>query len=124
MYNAGGVGSVNCLKCGRAAKEGQVFCPDCQEKMAKHPVKPGAVIHLTHREVPLPDKKSAAKSREATPQDQLLQLRKMIRWLAATITLLSLLLCVAAGMLIHTLTEESAVPAIGRNYTTAQTPKP
>lgn len=111
---------VNCLKCGKPTKEGQVFCPGCQEKMAKCPVKPGSVIHLTHREVPLLDKKSAARSREDTPQDQLSQLRKMIRWLIATIALLSLLLCAAAGMLIHTFTEENITPAIGRNYTTSQ----
>ena len=115
---------VNCLKCGKATKDGHVFCPDCQEQMAKHPVKPGAVIHLTQREVPLSDKKSAARSREDTPQDQLLQLRKMIRWLIATIALLSLLLCSAAGMLVHTLTEENATPAIGRNYTTSQSRRP
>ncbi len=115
---------VNCLKCGKATTEGQVFCPQCQEKMAKHPVKPGSVVHLTHREVPLSDKKSSARGREETPQDQLLQLRKMIRWLIATIALLSLLLCAAAGMLIHTFTEESVAPVIGRNYTTSQSGNP
>ena len=113
-----------CLKCGKETDEGSVFCAQCQEKMSKHPVKPGTVIHLTHREIPLPDKKAAAKVREETPSDQLLQLRKMIRWLIATITLLSLLLCATAGMLIRTLTEESKSPAIGRNYTTSQSMTP
>lgn len=115
---------MNCLKCGKETDGESVFCPQCQEKMAKHPVKPGTVIHLPNREVPLADKKAPAKVREETPSDQLLQLRKMIRWLIATITLLSLLLCVAAGMLIHTFTEESNLPAIGRNYTTSQSINP
>lgn len=115
---------MNCLKCGKATDEGQVFCTQCQEKMAKQPVKPGAVIHLTQREVPLTDKKSAAKAREETPTDQLQQLRKLIRWLIATITLLSFLLCAAAGMLIQTFAKESVTPAIGRNYTTSQSNKP
>ena len=115
---------MNCLKCGKETIESQVFCPQCQEKMSKHPVKPGAVIHLSQRVVPLSDKKSAVKSREDAPQNQLLQLRKLIRWLIATITLLSLLLCAAAGMLIQTLTKESFTPAIGRNYTTSQSNNP
>ena len=115
---------MNCLKCGKETDEGSVFCAQCQEKMGKYPVKPGTVIHLTHREVPLSDKKAVAKVREDAPTDQLMQLRKMIRWLIATITLLSLLLCAAAGMLIHTFTEESNIPAIGRNYTTSQSINP
>ena len=115
---------MNCLKCGKETVDENVFCAQCQETMAKHPVKPGTVIHLTHREVPLSDKKASAKVREEAPTDQLLQLRKMIRWLIATITLLSLLLCAAAGMLIHTFTEESSIPAIGRNYTTSQSINP
>ena len=115
---------MNCLKCGKATEDGQVFCPQCQEKMARHPVKPGAVIHLTQRIVPLTDKKSATKVREDAPQDQLLQLRKLIRWLIATITLLSLLLCATAGMLVQTLTKDNVTPAIGRNYTTSQSRNP
>ena len=115
---------MNCLKCGKETAEGQVFCSQCREKMAKHPVKPGAVVHLTQRVVPLSDKKTASKSREDAPQNQLLQLRRLIRWLIATITLLSLLLCAAAGMLVQTLTKESITPAIGRNYTTSQSRNP
>lgn len=115
---------MNCLKCGKATEEGQVFCPQCQEKMAKHPVKPGTVLHLTHREVPVLDRKAAAKVREETPSDQLQQLRKLIRWLIATITLLSLLLCAAAGMLIQTFTKKTVSPVIGRNYTTSQSNNP
>lgn len=110
---------MNCLKCGRETQESQVFCPACQEVMQKHPVKPGTVIHLPHRDAP-----SAAKPLpeqwEENNDDQLPKLRRLTRWLTATIALLSLLLCIATGMLIHTLTMGEASSAIGRNYTTAQ----
>ena len=109
-----------CLKCGKETAENQVFCDDCLEVMQAYPVKPGTAIHLPHRELPSHEKKPSRRQ-EAPQADQLSQLRVLIRCLAATIAVLSVLLCATAAMLIHTLDRDSAFPgsAIGRNYTTA-----
>lgn len=111
---------MSCLKCGRETLESQVFCPACQEVMRNHPVKPGTVIHLPQRDPASYDKTPSAEQWEERPDDQLLKLRRLTRWLTATIALLSLLLCIATGMLIRTLYEEQPSSVIGRNYTTAQ----
>ena len=115
--------SMNCLKCGKEIDERQVFCPHCLEIMQAYPVKPGAVIHLPNREVPAAEKK-APRQKELRPDDQLIQLRKLTHGLTATIALLSLLLCLTAGMLIHTLSNTSNQPAIGKNYTTTYPKNP
>ena len=111
---------MNCLKCGRETRPGAVFCTQCQEVMQQYPVKPGAVIHLPNRDTFTSARKTQSEHWEETSSDQLQQLRKLTRWLTATIALLSLLLCVATGMLIHALNQNATAPAIGRNYTTAQ----
>lgn len=113
-----------CLKCGKATAEGQVFCKHCQEVMLRYPVKPGSVVHLTRREVQVPEKKVPQENWGTTSNDQLPKLRNLIRWLTATIALLSVLLCISAGMLLHTLYKEANAPVIGRNYITSQSDKP
>lgn len=111
---------MNCLKCGSETVENKVFCEHCQTVMQAYPIKAGTVIHLPHREPPASEKKAPAKRRDVPVSDALPQLRKLIRFLTATIALLSLLLCISAGMLIHILMDTEAAPAIGRNYTTSQ----
>ena len=111
---------MSCLKCGRETQQSQVFCPACQEVMQAHPVKPGTVIHLPNRDASALDKKPVPEQWEDRPDDQLQKLRILTRWLTAAIALLSLLLCIAAGMLVHTLNTNVKTPTIGRNYTTAQ----
>ena len=111
---------MNCLKCGRETQQSQVFCDACLEVMQSYPVKPGTVIHLPNRETSAPEKKPAPEQWEEHTDDQLPKLRRLTRWLTATIALLSLLLCIATGMLIHALNMDANSSAIGRNYTTAQ----
>ena len=111
---------MGCLKCGRETRQSQVFCPTCQEAMQDYPVKPGTVIHLPHREAPGAERPFSDTQWESSSSDQLIRLRKLIRWLTATIALLSVLLCLAAGMLVYTLKSDTPTPNIGRNYTTTQ----
>ena len=110
---------MNCLKCGRETQQSQVFCPACQEVMQNYPVKPGTVIHLPRRDTAVLEKKPAPEQWEERSDDQLPKLRRLTRWLTATIALLSLLLCIATGMLIHTLNMNDNSSTIGRNYTAA-----
>ncbi len=111
---------MGCLKCGRETQQSQVFCQACQEMMRNHPVKPGTVIHLPHREAPGTERPLPDAQWETSSSDQLFRLRKLIRWLTATIALLSVLLCLAAGMLVYTLKSDAPTSTIGRNYTTTQ----
>ena len=111
---------MNCLKCGRETQQSQVFCQACQEIMQNYPVKPGTVIHLPSRDTSVLEKKQTPEQWEEQSDDQLHKLRRLTRWLTATIALLSLLLCIATGMLVHTLNMNANASAIGRNYTTAQ----
>ena len=40
---------MNCMKCGKTTTNEQVFCDDCLQVMAKHPVKPGTPVYLPQR---------------------------------------------------------------------------
>ena len=111
---------MSCLKCGRETQQSQVFCPACQEIMQNYPVKSGTVIHLPQRDASILEKKSTPEQWEEQPDDQLPKLRRLTRWLTVTIALLSLLLCIATGMLVRILNLNATTSAIGRNYTTAQ----
>lgn len=106
-----------CLKCGKETTENQVFCGDCLNVMQAYPVKPDTAVHIPHREEPVHERKPAR--RREPSKDQLSQLRFLVRCLAATIAVLSILLCATAAMLIHTLDKAPASSTIGRNYTTA-----
>lgn len=111
---------MNCLKCGKETQEAQVFCGDCLQIMDSYPVAPGTAIHLPHRESAAQEKKPPRR-RELTAAETISQLRGMIRWLTATVAILSVLLCLIAGLLIHTLDDPSGSGTIGRNYTTTDT---
>lgn len=108
-----------CLKCGEKTQDSQVFCPNCLEVMAQHPVKPDAVVHIPQRAPVVHEKRPAPRI-----ADQLAQQRKLLRWLAGLVAALALLLCVTGGMLIHLLKENAAAGQIGTNYHTAETWQP
>ena len=110
---------MHCLKCGKETADNQVFCVDCLAAMQDYPVKPGAAVHLPHREAPSLEKKQPARRQILTTETHTAHLRTMVRWLTAIIAVLSILLCATAGMLIHTLENQSASQTIGKNYTTA-----
>ncbi len=79
--------------------------------MAQSPVKPDAVAHIPQRPAVTHEKRPAPRA-----SDQLAQLRTLIRWLCAVIAVLALLLCLAAGLLVHNMRNNSA-GEIGTNYT-------
>lgn len=109
---------MQCLKCGKKTEGRQVFCEDCLDVMQAYPVKPGIPVHLPKREHRAAEKKAPVQ-RESTAAEQLQQLRRAMRWLLGVVAVLAVMLLFTAGMLIHTLEQESANSNIGRNYTTA-----
>ena len=111
---------MGCLKCGKETDEKQVFCQSCSQGMEKHPVKPGTAVQLHIRE-PKPQEKKGQKRKEQDPKETVRQLRKLIRWLTATVALMTLVICFLAGLLIHAWDEPAADFNIGRNYPTDTT---
>lgn len=106
---------MGCLKCGAATEERQVFCASCRDTMHAYPVKPGTVVTIPTR--PAAEKKNTAK-KEFSDKEYILQLKGMVRWLVTIIAVLAVLLCIAAGLLIHALDQEAETADIGRNYIT------
>lgn len=111
---------MNCLKCGKETQDAQVFCPECLQVMEQHPVAPETVVHLPHR-TQVAAEKSASRRKDLSTAETISQLQNMIRWLTATVAILSLLLCIVAGLLLYNLSAPSGTGNIGRNYTTVDT---
>ena len=112
---------MQCMKCGRDVENGEVFCAECQEIMAKYPVKPGTVVQLPHRTVETAAKKQQLRRRPASPEEQLVVLKRILRKLALTL-LVSVVLCIGLGYYAVTqLLEDNEKPAVGQNYYVATT---
>lgn len=111
---------MNCLKCGKEALGTNVFCENCLQDARSYPVKPGTAIHLHQRDAVISQRKQAPAHRGPTPNEQIRQLRRTIRRLSLTVAVLSVVLCLVAAMLIHTLSTPAEDSEIGKNYTTVQ----
>ena len=105
---------MNCMKCGKEIRDGQVFCQECLDDMAQHPVAHDAHVHIPRR----PAKSQEKKPKELPLPEQISRLKKVIRWMAATIGVLLVILCVFAILLHYASTSDSNAP-LGRNYTTS-----
>ena len=112
---------MDCLRCGKKTAEKQSFCEECLAVMEKYPVKPGTAIHLLHRPAAHAEKKQPQRHREPTAAEQVEHLRGMFRWLFGIIAVLSVLLLLTAGILLHEISKETPTGTIGKNYTTVGT---
>ena len=120
LYNVGeymhkGGGAMYCMKCGREIPDGQVFCQECLEVMANHPIAPETHVQLPKRPAKAPDKKPKA----LPPAEQILHLKKKLRRM--TITTVALLVIVGAlsVLLARKWEDPQTEQPIGRNFTTA-----
>ena len=110
-----GVGSVNCLKCGREIEEGQVFCNDCLVQMAKYPVKPGTAVLLPSRGSAAASKKAHSRRRsKAAQEEQIKALKKHIRILSALLAFCVVLLIVLSVVTLRYMSANRLLP--GQNY--------
>ena len=103
---------MSCVKCGKAAEDGQAFCARCLAVMEDYPVKPDAHIQLPTRTAEEAEKKQTRKKRPAR-QRPATSLRKQIGWMWALILLLVLALAASLG-------KDAVLPAEkapGQNYT-------
>lgn len=88
-----------CLRCGREIEEKQVFCHSCLQDMARHPVKPDAAVYIPSRNSKEIPKRQHRQKKKASPEEMVHLLKKRIKRLWITITILFLLLvCFGAGI--------------------------
>lgn len=107
---------LNCIKCGKETTREQVFCDDCLLASESYPVNPSTVVLLPQRD-PSWDKPPVFE-KEKTEADIIRNLRRIIRWLALTIAVLTVLLGLLAGIFINYLSQSQQDPNIGQNYST------
>lgn len=106
---------MNCMKCGRDVESGQVFCQECRAEMEKYPVKPGTVVQLPRRREESVIKKMTRRRTPPTPEEQVKNLRKMVRGLLGMILVLLVLVAVLLYPAIKDLlAQETFLP--GQNY--------
>ncbi len=94
-----------CMRCGREIAPEQVFCEDCLEVMAQHPVKPGTPVQLPIRPSPSAARRVTRK-KESSPQVQLKRRRNTIIWLCGLLLASWVALGFTVAMLLRKPTEE------------------
>ena len=107
---------MNCLKCGRELKEGQVFCDNCLESMEQEPIKINTPVLI-----PTQPKVTASHRRQiVNPEEEVKRLEKinqnLILWLILTTVAMALF---ALGLYHQEFLE--VVEEIGKNYNVIET---
>lgn len=113
---------MQCMRCGKEIRENSVFCPDCLQVMAQNPVKPGTPVQLLQR--PQQSQEKVIHTKEVSAEESARKLRGLVRWLTGVIVLLSVLLCITAVFLLHSLQQQQPEGNLGRNYTTDTSDRP
>ena len=108
-----------CMKCGKEIDDSHVFCDDCLEVMSHHPVKKGTPVLLPNAATSA-EKKPAPKKRQLTPEERLLRLRVVTRWLSIALASTLLILGITVSLLVQSL-EGPVASDIGKNYNTVST---
>lgn len=106
-----------CMKCGRELEAEQVFCSDCLLDMEKYPVKPGTTVQLPRRRETASVKKSYFRRKALSSEEQVKQLRVLVRVLTILLVVLTILASLLAYPAVTHLMEERYEP--GKNYSSA-----
>ena len=85
-----------CLRCGREIEEDQVFCPQCESDMEKHPVKPNTVVTIPERTA---RRRSAPVRTPAQPEEDTTHLHRTILQLRLWVCMLMAVLLLCVGVL-------------------------
>lgn len=105
-----------CLKCGKETEDAHIFCNGCLGVMSEYPVKPDTTVQLPHRSTAAAPKKQPRK-RVLQPEEQLVQMHRLIRRLIAALVAVTVLFVLTAAGLAYTYKNQEVLPTIGRNYT-------
>ena len=115
---------MNCLRCGVKTEDEQVFCDRCRAVMAENPVSPSTPVQIPRRSTPEPEKKQSHRQ-NLSPKETMRQMRSLLRWMAAVVAFLTVVICVLAGILLFNMRNTPGTPSnIGRNYNTVNTTQP
>ena len=126
LYNMGnmkmGGMSMNCMKCGRELSGDGVFCAECLAEMENYPVKPGTVVHLPRRkQEQMIRKPQSRRKNNISPEEQMKQLRKVVRRLILALVLSLALLGATGYFAVVHLLEGDVVLLPGQNYSSVET---
>ena len=111
---------MNCMKCGRELREGQIFCDSCLESMEKEPVKINAAVMIPAQP---PKKGSAFRRPVINPEEEI----KRLRYINQNLILALILVGFAALLLvimIYGRSLQEVVDELGRNYSVVETTLP
>ena len=89
------------MKCGKETEESQVFCQECLQVMERYPIKPDIAVHIPKR-TPHPVEKKQPRKKETSPELLQQQYKLLARWLLIAVFVLTVLLCLAVGLLFET----------------------
>lgn len=111
---------MNCMRCGREAGGGSVFCQACREDVERHPVPPETVLVLPEKKPQPAQRRTSSKKKDPTPEEQVKRLQTQIRRLTAVLICLCLVFAlfitaVIWGLLTRPREQEDD---IGKNYGT------
>lgn len=114
---------MNCMKCGKEADKGQVFCAECLQEMEKYPVKPGTAVQIPQRPAE-PAAKRVKRRKVLRPEEQIARLRSAVVWMGLTIAVLIAALVLTVAVSLHMMEQQEKAPVIGQNYTSVETTAP
>jgi hypothetical protein len=123
LYNVGDYtqkegASLNCLKCRKEIGEKAVFCPECLEDMANHPVKPDTKIFLPRTTSAPIVKKSAPRRKAPSSEERISRMKTAIQLLSIILAVSLMALVLSVVLLVESLATEAHEDAIGQNYGT------
>ena len=102
---------MNCMKCGRELKEGQVFCDECLVSMEHEPVKLNTPVLIPAQ----PPKKSSPRRQVVNPEDEVVRLEKLNQNLFLILVLLFTTTLLLLGYVFNQEVLQ-VVEELGRNY--------
>lgn len=108
---------MKCIKCGKDTSGSAVFCDECLDDMARHPVKRGTPLILPKRDRVQPVKHS--RKRTLKPEQQVSNLKTTIRLLVALVVVLIAALTASILLLLH-VAEETQTQLIPADFFHAQ----
>ena len=107
---------MNCMKCGRELKEGQVFCDTCLENMEKEPIRINTPVPI-----PVQPKPVASHRRPIlNPEEEVKRLEKINQNLILFLILTTVAMILFALGLFHQEVLD-VVDNLGRNYSVVET---
>lgn len=103
---------MNCMKCGRELREGQVFCDECLDGMEDEPIRINTAVHIPAQP---PEKHNSHRRPLVNPEEEIKHLEKvnqnLILWLVLLGVLSVLFLLLAYYQQVWAVVDE-----LGRNY--------